>query len=148
MNDERRELFSHFHDEAEEHIDALSRLLLSLEARPGDEAVVAQLLRHAHSLNCASKLVGATAPERLTHALETVLAEIKAKHLAATTDTADTMLASIDAMRVALTRLMEGVTDTGSEEIVSRLLSLAASGPNLDDRLTAALPGLDPEIRD
>ena len=145
---DRRALFSHFHEEAEEHIEALSKLLLSLEARPDDDAVVADLLRHAHSLKGASKLVGATALERLTHALETVLAEVKARHLAPSTDAADTMLASIDAMRVALTRLMEGVTDTGSEGIVSRLLALAASGPNLDDRLTSALPGLDAEIRD
>lgn len=149
MNEaDRRHLLAHFQEEAEEHLAALSKSLLALEARPQDETLIEDLLRHAHSLKGASKLVGGTALERLTHALETILSEIRAKRMTPSADVVDALLTGVDSMTSALDRLMGGVTDGGSEEIISRLLSLAASAPGLDDRLTTVLPGLDPEIRD
>jgi two-component system chemotaxis sensor kinase CheA len=149
MSKDRATILAHFRDEAEEHIEALAKHLLALEVRPDDERIVADLLRHAHSLKGASKLVGGTELERLTHALETILVEVRARRLAATTEVIDPLIVSVDAMRTALDRLMEGTTDGGgSEGVVSRLLLMAASAPGLDDRLTSVLPGLDPEIRE
>lgn len=146
---DRQNLLSHFRDEAEDHIEAISTLLPTLGARPDDEAIVGALLRHAHSLKGASKLVGGTELERLTHALETVLVEVRAKRLPPIAELVDALIRSADAMRSALERLMAGTTDGGgSEDVVSRLLSMAASAAGLDQRLNAALPGLDPEILD
>jgi len=145
---ERRNLLAHFREEAEEHVDLLLKSLLGLEALPGDDRVVEDMLRRAHNLKGAAKLVGGAALERLTHAFETILSEVRAKRLAPGHDVVDALLESVDAMRNALERLMAGQSQEGSEDVVSRLLSLAASAPGIDDRLATLLPGLDPEIRD
>jgi len=148
MNVDRRSLLAHFQEEAEEHLDALAKALLSLEARPDDDALVEDMLRHAHSLKGAAKLAGGTGLERLTHALETLLSDIRGRRLIPTRGTVNAMLSGVDAMKDALERLMGGITDGGSEAIISDLLSLAASSVGLDERLRALLPGLDPEIRE
>ena len=60
MNDaDRRTLLTHFQEEAGEHIELLSEALLVLESHPDDGEVVGGMLRQAHSLKGAAKLVGA-----------------------------------------------------------------------------------------
>ncbi len=149
MNDaDRRALLTHFQDEAEEHIELLSAALLVLEAQPDDREVVAGMLRQAHNLKGAAKLVGATTLERIMHALETILAEVGARRLAPDHAVIDALLESVDAMRESLARLLQGGAEEGAEELVSKLLSLAASAHGIDDRLTVLFPALNPEIRD
>lgn len=148
MNEaERQVLLQHFSEEAEEHAAAIGKGLLALEAAPGDLAPISDILRRVHSLKGAAKVVGASAVEGLAHALETILGEVQAQRLVPSPAVADVLLESVDAMRAEVARLLEGRLPEGSEDVVSRLLSLASSALGVDELLERRLPGLDPEIR-
>lgn len=143
----REDLLEHFREEAEEHVSSIGRALLTLEVSR-ELSGVEEILRRAHSLKGAAKLVGAVTIERLTHALETILAEIQARRIDVGAEVVDTLLEAVDALRASLSELDGGAHTDGAEDVISRVLSLAAAAPGLDDALDARAPGLDPEIRD
>lgn len=146
MNEaERLNLLRHFKDEAGEHAVALSEAVLALEARPRDAAVIADMLRRAHSLKGAARLVGAAAIESLANALETVVGELRSGRLASSRKVTDALLEAVDGVRAAAESLLEGRPE-GGEEVLSRLLSLASSALGLDESLRRYLPGLPPGV--
>jgi two-component system chemotaxis sensor kinase CheA len=63
----------YFRIEARELLDALSRGLLDLERAQGDKALVARLLRHAHTLKGAARVVQEVAIGDLAHEMEGAL---------------------------------------------------------------------------
>jgi two-component system, chemotaxis family, sensor kinase CheA len=70
MNKDR---YRYFRVEGRELLDALSRGVLDLEKSPGDKALVARLLRHAHTLKGAARVVQQRAIGDLAHAAEDAL---------------------------------------------------------------------------
>jgi|GEM_PF-144220 len=146
MNEaERLNLLRHFKDEVGEHAVALSEAVLALESRPRDAAVIADMLRRAHSLKGAARLVGAAVIESLANALETVVGELRSGRLAASRKVTDVLLEVVDGVRAAAESLLEGRPE-GGEEVLSRLLSLASSALGLDESLRRYLPGLPPGV--
>lgn len=146
MNEaERLNLLRHFKEEAGEHAVALSEAVLALEARPRDAAVIADVLRRAHSLKGAARLVGAAAIESLANALETVVGELRSGRLPPSRKVTDVLLQAVDGVRAAAEALLEGRPE-GGEEVLSRLLSLASSALGLDENLLRQLPGLPPGV--
>lgn len=146
MNEaERLNLLRHFKEEAGEHAVALSEAVLALESRPGDTAVIAEMLRRAHSLKGAARMVGALAIESLANALETIVGELRAGRLAPSRKITDVLLQAVDAVRSAADSMVEGRPE-GGEEVLSRLLSLASSALGLDEGLYRQLPGLPPDV--
>ncbi|GEJ55403.1 hybrid sensor histidine kinase/response regulator [Anaeromyxobacter diazotrophicus] len=69
-----RDKYKYFRVEARELLDGLSRGILELERAPGDRAVVARLLRLAHTLKGAARVVQLPAIAELAHAAEDQLA--------------------------------------------------------------------------
>ncbi len=65
--------YRYFRIEARELLDALSRGLLDLERSPADRSLVARLLRHAHTLKGAARVVQQTAIGDLAHLAEDAL---------------------------------------------------------------------------
>src|SRR5512133_1962901 len=65
--------YRYFRVEARELLDGLSRGILDLERAPGDKALVARLLRHAHTLKGAARVVQQQAIGELAHAAEDAL---------------------------------------------------------------------------
>ncbi|WP_242342503.1 hybrid sensor histidine kinase/response regulator [Anaeromyxobacter terrae] len=70
-----RDRYRYFRIEARELLDGLSRGLLELERSPGDRAVVARLLRYAHTLKGAARVVQVQVIGDRAHAAEDALAE-------------------------------------------------------------------------
>lgn len=68
-----RDRYRYFRIEARELLDALSRGILDLEKAPGDRALVARLLRHAHTLKGAARVVQQQAVGDLAHVAEDAL---------------------------------------------------------------------------
>lgn len=68
-----RDRYRYFRIEARELLDALSRGILDLEKAPGDKALVARLLRHAHTLKGAARVVQQQAVGDLAHVAEDAL---------------------------------------------------------------------------
>lgn len=146
MNEaERLALLEQFREESAEHSEAVSRALLALEASPGDEALTGEILRRAHSLKGAARVVGVTAVETAAAAFETVLAEVKSGRLPLDRRGMNTLLAALDAI-TAWGSSEEG--EAGLQMAASRLMSLASLTGSLDENLALLLPGLDISFKD
>jgi two-component system chemotaxis sensor kinase CheA len=68
-NDQYRQLFI---EEAKEHIDTLTKSLLSLEKDPENQDLVNMLFRSAHTLKGSSGMMGFKDFQELTHAMEDI----------------------------------------------------------------------------
>lgn len=144
MNDAGRlDLLQHFREEAREHAAAVSKALFFLETSPGDQALIADILRRTHSLKGTARVVGAVPIENLANAIETIIGEVRAGRLALGRKVMDALLEALDAVKAGVDPDQEAA---GGEEVISRLLSLAASAQGLDDNLSRSLPGLPPDI--
>ncbi|MFL5263111.1 MAG: Hpt domain-containing protein, partial [Anaeromyxobacteraceae bacterium] len=69
----QKDRYRYFRIEARELLDALGRGILELERTPGDKPAVAKLLRHAHTLKGAARVVQQAEIGNLAHAAEDVL---------------------------------------------------------------------------
>jgi two-component system, chemotaxis family, sensor kinase CheA len=69
----QKDRYRYFRIEARELLEALGRGILELERAPGDKPAVAKLLRHAHTLKGAARVVQQGEIGDLAHAAEDVL---------------------------------------------------------------------------
>ncbi|MHB1595430.1 MAG: Hpt domain-containing protein, partial [Streptosporangiaceae bacterium] len=67
-----------FRDEAKDRIDRIDAGLLAVEAGAAGAAVVDELFREAHTIKGAAGLLGLTDASALAHAMEDVLAAVRA----------------------------------------------------------------------
>ena len=93
--------FKYFRIEAREILDGLAKGVLDLEKRPDGE-VIARLLRHAHTLKGAARIVGHRELSDLAHEMEDVLAALRD---APSQQRLDAALALVDQMSVHVTAL-------------------------------------------
>jgi two-component system chemotaxis sensor kinase CheA len=101
--------YRYFRIEAREIADALSLGVLELEGEPHDRApIVERLLRHAHTLKGAARVVGLSEIASLAHALEDALA-------AAGDGPADALLAHVDAISAKLDALSPAPGPAGAD---------------------------------
>ena len=92
-----------FRTEAEGNLATLTEGLLALEGRGGDAATVEPLMRAAHSLKGAARIVGLTDAERLAHAMEDVFVAAQKGAIRLRPDQIDALLAAVDRLgRIAL----------------------------------------------
>ncbi len=90
-----------FKAEAETHCAALNDGLLKLESSPGDVSVVTPLMRAAHSMKGAARIVGIDAAVTVAHAMEDVLVHVQKGQETITRGRIDQLLEATD----LLTRL-------------------------------------------
>ena len=91
-------IFDMFRMEAEEQVDAMQSLLLGLREGEPDEKTLRSLMRGAHSLKGAARIVGLPGAVHLTHAMEDrFVAAQEGAHL--NTSDVDAMLAANDLLR-------------------------------------------------
>ncbi len=83
--------------EAREHLASLTTAIVALERGEADPAGhVAQILRSAHSLKGGAGFSGLTTIERLAHAMETAVENIRDGHAAASPEAIDALLFALD----------------------------------------------------
>jgi two-component system chemotaxis sensor kinase CheA len=83
--------------EAREHLSGLTAAIVTMERGEADPAGhVAQILRLAHSLKGGAGFSGLTTIERLAHAMETALENIRDGHVAVGADVIDALLFALD----------------------------------------------------
>ncbi|CAG1014651.1 two-component system, chemotaxis family, sensor kinase CheA [Burkholderiaceae bacterium] len=126
-------LLATFKLEAQEHLSAMSGLLLQLERveAPSKAAAVESLFREAHSLKGAARSVNLADVERVCQALERVMAAWKRGELSPTPALYDSLHAAIDGLaRMLAQRLQgEGRADAGLPVQLSRSLLDLLAGP-------------------
>jgi two-component system chemotaxis sensor kinase CheA len=94
-----------------EHLEQADRDLVALERDPGDGEALARVFRAMHTLKGTSGFLAFERLERISHAAEEVLSDLRDGALALTTDVVSRLLAAMDAVRVQL----EAVSATGCE---------------------------------
>ena len=98
--------------EARERIARMNQGLLTLEARPEDREAIHGVLREAHSLKAAARMMGFPTMGTLAHRLENLLVVLEEKERSLTRDLADLVFEVAD----ALSRMLDGITQ-GKPEV-------------------------------
>lgn len=137
-----------FRLEADGQTAALTTGLLSLE-RSGapNPATIEPLMRAAHSLKGAARVVGIDSAERIAHALEDCLIAAQDRSLPLTGDRVDTLLAAVDLIAV-IAQVQESHAEQWERENAPRIQSAVSDLERIlagDDTPTlspAATPGV------
>lgn len=114
-----------FLEEAAEQLRVLSDGLLRLE-REGDAQLIQALFRAAHTLKGSSATIGHTRMASLTHAMESVLDNVRNGALAPDSHVIDALLAAVDVLNV-LNEEVETRTESGVgiEASIAQLQAIA-----------------------
>ena len=100
-------LYELFRTEAESQTAILNEGILALEQSGNSPAAIEPLMRAAHSLKGAARIVGMTAAERLAHALEEVFVAAQKGTRVLDSSHVDVLLASVDLLG-EVSRIAEG----------------------------------------
>ncbi len=97
-----------FFDEAEELVGTFEAGVLGLEAAPDDREVLYSIFRAAHTLKGNSRMLGFGRIAIMTHALEELLARLRAGESAPGREVIDTLHAASDMLGVLVARARAG----------------------------------------
>jgi len=117
---EYQSLFQIFAEECREHIHKLNQGLLALERQPG-QAPLDEILRSAHSLKGASRMMGFKTIETLAHHLESLLTQLIRGDKEATPAVIDALYGAIDAICRALKSLEEGKEPQTIDDVLEQI---------------------------
>src|SRR4051794_3452821 len=98
-----------FRSEVEAHSEVLSAALLALERLPGDASRLEEMMRAAHSIKGAARVVGIDLAVGVAHAMEDCLVEAQKRTLALSPGDVDVLLRGVD----LLGRISEATKDSG-----------------------------------
>lgn len=117
---EYQQLFQIFRDECKEHAQTLNDGLLVLERRP-KEAPLDEILRAAHSIKGAARMMGFKEIETLSHYLETLLTQMTHGEKEITPELMDVLYKDVDAVSQLMNSLEEGGQPENVDAIVEQL---------------------------
>ena len=89
-------MFELFREEARTHGETISRGLVELESDPGNENLIAELMRAAHSLKGAARIVGVDLAVGVAHAMEDAMVAVQKAEAVITPNRIDQLLAAAD----------------------------------------------------
>jgi two-component system chemotaxis sensor kinase CheA len=121
---EYQHLFQIFREECDEHIQKINDGLLVLERQP-QGAPVDEILRAAHSLKGASRMMGFKTLEMLAHYLETLLTQLHRGERETTPAFLDALYRDIDAVSEALAALIGGKEPPAIADLLDELRVVA-----------------------
>jgi two-component system, chemotaxis family, sensor kinase CheA len=135
-----REMLPAFLDEAQEQTDALERLMLELEADPGDPMLLGALFRCAHTIKGSAGVFGLDRVVGFTHHVETLLDLLRAGALTLTPELSTLLLQSNDAIRM-LVQHMHDDQIVAPDDLVIRLQEATMVARGSDAMSVTAEPG-------
>ena len=139
------ELVKDFLQESTENLDRLDQEFVHLESDPGNSELLGSIFRTIHTIKGSCGFLGFTKLEKLTHAGESLLSQMRAGELILNAEIADHLLEMVDAVRALLTEIRttesEGVRDY--LDLVERLKKLLVNAQPA--AMTTATP-LAPEM--
>lgn len=116
-----------FRSEAETHLAALNRGLLAVEEGVASEREYEELMRAAHSLKGAARVVGLDPLEELAHDLEDVFQAVQKGRLTLVGDQVDLLLACVD--------LLAQIDDVRNDQLEEWLAALVPQVKNYREQL-------------
>ena len=124
-----------FFDEATERVAALAGKLIEIERRPADGELLRDVFRDLHTVKGSSAMVGLAPVNRLAHAAEDLVGQIRDAGRAVDGQVIDALLAALDALRDMLAQARAGQPITADPALaIARLRNPSA----------AALPAVAP----
>jgi chemotaxis protein histidine kinase CheA len=147
------ELLATFRAEVDERLASLSAGLLQLEEHPSPRQLVTGLFRDAHTVKGSARMLGLDGVLQVAHACEDLLGALRDGRFGVRRDIVDLLLASGDAIGVAVAAAGDGVPadDTHQRALVAALRAvLAGEEPVAVPRAPALVveeddPDLDPD---
>ena len=124
-------MFDLFRTEAETHTRTLNEGLLALESAPDGLAAIEPLMRAAHSIKGAARIIGLDSAVRLAHAMEDVLVAVQKGRERMQSGRVDQLLAGTDVLN-ELARISEGDLASwgeGHAHAIDHLVALLGSAP-------------------
>ena len=130
MSASPEELLGDYASESSEHISELESLLLGAERESPSPEAISAILRCFHSLKGLSRVMGASALEKVAHSAETVMSSVSSGQLIFEGDVLEVLLRVLDTIRGLRAELLEG--RTVNEAPGDILLALEAFGASND----------------
>ncbi|UFN51139.1 chemotaxis protein CheW [Roseomonas sp. OT10] len=123
------ELIADFLTETHEGLAALDVALVRLESTPGDAATLSEIFRLVHTIKGTCGFLGLARLERVAHAAESLLGQIRDGALAATPDAVTLVLSAIDRIRALITAIeAAGAEPAGEDGALIGALEAATRG--------------------
>jgi two-component system, chemotaxis family, sensor histidine kinase and response regulator WspE len=113
---------------------AMTEGLLAVERDADPAPRLRELMRAAHSLKGAARIVGRTAAVRISHAIEDCLVAVQARNRSLSQELIDTLLQAVDVLGSIAQASDEGIErweDEQKQAMDALVLSLSSSGENL-----------------
>lgn len=110
---EDKELRDIFKAEVEERMQKLDKRILHLEKNPKDQANLEELLREAHSIKGAARMLGIRKIEKIAHHMEEIIGRTKQGKITVTSEIIDLLFKGLDTIR----KLAEEATTGGNSEV-------------------------------
>jgi chemotaxis protein histidine kinase CheA/CheY-like chemotaxis protein len=101
---EEQEFLFKFKEEAEEHLQGLNCGLLELEGNPRNKDTVNELLRLAHTLKGAARMVGLTEIGELAHRIETTFQKVRDEGITLSSSEISDLFHSFDEIKELMER--------------------------------------------
>jgi two-component system sensor histidine kinase and response regulator WspE len=121
-----------FRSEVESHAESLTSSLLSLEQDPANESALEQMMRSAHSIKGAAKIVRVAPAAEIAHVMEDCFVAAQNEQLVLTSADIDVLLRGVDLMTSVANATKESDTDWNSfscdVEEVSQALQAVLNG--------------------
>lgn len=114
-----------FRAESDTHIPVLSQGLLALEKGQADDAAVASMMRAAHSIKGAARIVGIDAAVRVAHVMEDCFTAAKEKRSILSSDAVDVLLSGLDSLqRICALQPEPDMTESWLDGVVAQLTAV------------------------
>ena len=168
MDEARSALFGKFREEVDTHLLRLQQMMVTLEENPRDTALLKEVFRSAHTIKGAARMMGFADIARVTHEMESVLAEMRDGTLLLNSDISDLLFEGMEII-AALTQLqarpnepaaLQTLTEMNPDRLIGRLQAIVASvtqpvpiipandvygnGHEIGKTDTLVLPAIDP----
>jgi chemotaxis protein histidine kinase CheA len=116
-----------FRAEMDAHLPALGSGLLLLEKGQAGDGEIDRMMRAAHSIKGAARIVGIDPAVQVSHAMEDCFTAIKAKQLALNADGVDVLLQAVDVLqRICAPVESEPVTDVTVSAMLEQIAAVRA----------------------
>lgn len=133
-----------FAAEQAELLQRMRSIVSGFSDAAADPAGIEELFRRAHTLKGASRAVGFEQTEALTHAMETVLANLRAGELTFSSSLRGVLFRSFDAMEDVLTAILGGQPAPAISNLIRELAEITGERPRIGsfpiEAIVEALP--------
>src|SRR4029079_5383044 len=111
-----------FQAEMDAHIPALNQGLLALEKSEAGARELEAMMRAAHSIKGAARIVGMDPAVRIAHVMEDCFTAAKDKRIELSSDSMDVLLQGVDALqRVCSPQEGAALTEAALQELLNRI---------------------------